>query len=224
MSAGGALTSIVAGKRDPCLVCEYPPDTQWFHPIRHATGTLGSHTSLWRLVEWERNACISRKIVGTGSRGHLLFHDGHWVAGMDGLSEPATSAHGAVVGRGAAVLLEDVHHARLVLRLAAPAGDPHNRERLASQDSLRQPTTWQQSSTCLQSRSGLSKTASHLGIDGSWHGPQTVSLGLRCGHEWWSGVRLASKNTVKLKLTLGLFVANCRHSTGGGPFARVTHI
>jgi hypothetical protein len=54
---------------------------------------------------------------------------------------------------------------------------------------------------CLQSTSGLSETIAHLGINGSWYRPQTVSVGLRCGQEWWSGFFLGRKNTVKLRLT-----------------------
>ena len=52
-----------------------------------------------RLVEWERNARVSRKVVVSGSVGHLLFDDGIGVAGIDRLSEPPTRAYDAVVGR-----------------------------------------------------------------------------------------------------------------------------
>jgi hypothetical protein len=56
---------------------------------------------------------------------------------------------------------------------------------------------------CLQSTPNLSKTVDHLGLNGSRHRPQTISVGLRCGREWWSGFRLGSKNTVKHRLTPG---------------------
>jgi hypothetical protein len=59
---------------------------------------------------------------------------------------------------------------------------------------------------CLQSTSKLSETVAHLGIKGFWHRSQTVSVGLRCGQEWWSGFRLGRENTVKPGLTPGLFV------------------
>jgi hypothetical protein len=58
-------------------------------------------------------------------------------------------------------------------------------------------------STCLQSTSKLSETVAHLGIKDFWHRSQTVSVGLRCGQEWWSGFRLGRKNTVKPRLTPG---------------------
>jgi RimJ/RimL family protein N-acetyltransferase len=54
---------------------------------------------------------------------------------------------------------------------------------------------------CLRSTSGLSETVAHLGVGGFWCRSQTVSVGLRCGQEWWSGFCLANRNAVKLRLT-----------------------
>jgi hypothetical protein len=54
---------------------------------------------------------------------------------------------------------------------------------------------------CLQSTFELSEIVSHLGV-GDWaRRSQTVSVGLRCGQVWWSGVCPGTKNGVKSELT-----------------------
>ena len=56
-------------------------------------------------------------------------------------------------------------------------------------------------STCLQSTPKLSETVADLAINGSANRPQTASVGLRCGQQWWSGCLARRKNTVKRSLT-----------------------
>ena len=61
-------------------------------------------------------------------------------------------------------------------------------------------------STCLQSTSMLSRTVVELALNGLTRSFQMVSVGFRCGQDWWSGSHARSKNTVKCRLTVCLCV------------------